>query len=266
MSKIVIKAEWLFIHRFFRGGYPVKSKFMSLMRFASLFAFVAMLAMGFSVSTSSDALAARDKTYKCGAKGERVCPLAKKAKYLSKAMTKCPRGTFFDISTASCWSCPRGTHRTVFSIKKGKACEQRPKTSYQKAEKKRKGKIGGKCKRGEFWDKKGGKLGACWKCPKSYKRGIAKVTAGKACIKISKFKHYKATKSGKFKPCKKGFFDPRSKGQCWSCPGGYWRGPSKVNRKNACIINAKYVCDKGKIGVRNKCYKRKECGKKGQRP
>ncbi len=219
-----------------------------------------------TLAISGPAWAATDKTPKCGAKGEKICPPAK-ATFLSKAKLTCPKGTFFDVSTFACWSCPKGYKRTIFGIKAKNACELPMKTSYEKAEKKRKIKIGKKgCKKGEFWDKKGGGLGACWECPKGYKRGIVAVDKGKACIKISKLKSAKATRDSKYKPCQKGFFDPRAKGQCWKCPGDYFRSITKVTAKDACLPNPDRVCDAGNIDVRGKCYKRKECGKEGQRP
>ena len=40
------------------------------------------------------------------------------------ATLSCGKGTFFDpVDGGSCWSCPKGSKRTVFSVKSAKACE-----------------------------------------------------------------------------------------------------------------------------------------------
>jgi hypothetical protein len=217
--------------------------------------FIALAAVVIVPTTAS----AGTKTPGCGGKGERTCPLGWKATYISKAQTKCPKGSFFDISTAACWSCPRGSFRSVFPIKGNKACQQKPRTDYSKADKKKKLKLKvskkNKCKKGQFWDKKGGKFGACWSCPKGYKRGVSKVDGHKACLKVTGLKSYKSTRMGNFQPCRKGFFDPRAKGQCWSCPKGYFRGVTKVNSKDACFIKPAAICDRGLVPdlISNRC-------------
>lgn len=225
------------------------------------------VAIGFSAALPDEARAAHDKTEKCGGIGEKPCPIGQKATYISKG-GKCPKGSFFDPRNGGeCWSCPSGTHRTIFPVTGKDACEQRIKTEYAKADKKRKVKIGKKgCHKGEFWDKKGGGLGACWECPKGYKRGLVAVDKPKACVKITQLKHFKATKEAKFQLCEKGFFDPRKGGECWKCPGGYFRGVTPVNKANACIVKPADVCDAGNILVYSKCQKKGQCGKQGQRP
>ncbi len=95
-----------------------------------------------------------------------------KAKQHGKAL--CAKGSFFDPRNGGeCWSCPKGTHRTIFGVTGNKACERRAYERFKKAKKKRKNKrIGQGCPRGQFWDVKGGKglLGACYQCAKGYRR------------------------------------------------------------------------------------------------
>lgn len=199
-----------------------------------------------------------DNTPNCGALGQKACPIGVKATYIDKAQTTCPKGSFFDVSTFQCWSCPSGSKRTVFPINDKKACEKPLKTEYAEADKDKKIKFSNDtikkikngnfdkiCKGDSFYDKAGGEYGACWDCPKGYKRGIESVKSKHACVKFTGLKHDPATKVSGFNPCRKGFFDPRNNGECWSCPGAYFRGPTKVNTNDACLIKPENVCDKG---------------------
>jgi len=50
---------------------------------------------------------------------------AKRTRAKKRSSVKCRRGTFYDpIDGGSCWSCPKGTKRTVASVKSNKACEK----------------------------------------------------------------------------------------------------------------------------------------------
>tara|TARA_R110000868_G_scaffold64985_2_gene194997 strand:+ start:2701 stop:4602 length:1902 start_codon:yes stop_codon:yes gene_type:complete len=241
--------------------------------------FAVVLAAGLlAVPAAPPALA--DNTAKCGAKGEKPCPIGKKASFVAKAQTKCPRGSFFDVASFACWSCPAGFSKTGAPAKTGQACLKKPSTEYSDADKDGKikfskktirriknGKFDKICKGNSYYDKKGGKYGACWECPKGFVRNIAKSVKGdRACVKVSGLSRKSATRVSGFNPCRKGFFDPRAGGQCWSCPAGYFRGPTKVNSRDACLIKATNVCDKGNILVYSRCQKRNECGRLGQRP
>jgi hypothetical protein len=162
-----------------------------------------------------------------------------KAKYEGKFDINCPKGSFLDPRNGGeCWSCPKNYIRSVYPVNGGKACSRPLKVQYEKADKKRKIKFGKKdCKKGEFWDVKGGDgvLGACWDCPKGYNRTVFAVDSGKACAKASTFQFSKATYKAKALCPKGAFFDPRNGGECWSCPKGYERGVAKVNSGSACL-------------------------------
>lgn len=161
-----------------------------------------------------------------------------KATYRGKLSTKCPKGSFFDPRNGGeCWSCSSGTHRTVFAVTSGKACEKRANTSYKKAKKERKNsRVGQGCPKRQFWDVKGGNglLGACYSCPSGYKRSASSVTSSKACFRVSKLSWSKAKYVSKLL-CPKGtFFDPINKGTCWSCPRGHIRSLASVKANDAC--------------------------------
>lgn len=85
---------------------------------------------------------------------------------------------FYDpIEGGSCWTCPKGFKRTVFSVKSGKACERWNNAfsiSHSRATKR--GKNG--CDKG-FSDPIDG--GTCWTCPSGAKRTVFSVKSDKAC-------------------------------------------------------------------------------------
>jgi len=147
----------------------------------------------------------------------------------------CAKGSFFDPrGGGQCWSCAKGTHRTIFAVNKSKACERRASTRYAKAKRHGKGKgvIGTDCKKGQFFD-----IGEkrCYSCPGGYKRSVSSVTGGKACVRVVKPAWYKAKYVSKAL-CPKGtFFDLIDKGSCWQCPRGYKRHITSVKSKDACI-------------------------------
>lgn len=147
----------------------------------------------------------------------------------------CPKGAFFDPRQGGeCWSCAKGTHRTVFPVNRSKACERRASTSYAKAKSHGKGTglLKTDCKKGRFFDIGKGK---CYSCPSRYKRSLASVTSRKACVKVNKPAWYKA-KYVRKALCPRGtFFDLVDKGSCWQCPAGYKRHITSVKSKDACI-------------------------------
>ena len=242
---------------------------------AWIFPAVALL---FAVAMAAPASA--DNTAKCGGDGERPCPISAKATFIDEAETSCPKGSFFDVASFACWSCPSGFNRTGAPAGSGGACIKPVKTEYKDADKDGKVKFSDKtinrikkgrfdkiCKGDSFYDPAGGKFGACWDCPKGFIQNLtSSVKGGKACVKVSGASTKKADKVAAFSPCKKGFLDPRNGGECWSCPSGYFRGPTPVNAAGACIVKPEDVCDKGNILVYSKCLKKGACGKQGQRP
>lgn len=147
----------------------------------------------------------------------------------------CAKGAFFDPRAGGeCWSCRRGTHRTIFAVNKSKACERRASTSYAKAKNHGKGSGVFKtdCKKGRFYDIGKGK---CYSCPKGYKRSVSSVSGSKACFRGNKPAWYKAKYVSKAL-CPRGtFFDLVDKGSCWQCPNGYKRHITSVKSRDACI-------------------------------
>ena len=151
----------------------------------------------------------------------------KSAKKESKAVGECPKGSFFDIGTWSCFTCPSGYNRTGFHVEKEKACSKNVKDQFAKATYKAKKQ----CPAGSFLDIRKG--GECWSCPGGYGRTASAVDKWNACGKIGK-KAVSATFKGK--ACKDGAFgDPRNGGECWICPEGFQRTARAVTHNNACV-------------------------------
>lgn len=100
-----------------------------------------------------------------------------------------------------------------------------------------------KCPDGSF-----AAAGACYTCPKGYKRNLLrKITDERACRKKIKPKNTAATFLGSGK-CKPGsIYDGRNGGECWKCPTGFGRTAVKVDKWNACgkigkkAVSAKFV-------------------------
>lgn len=182
------------------------------------------------------------------------------SKATSHGKTFCPKGAFYDPRKGGqCWSCPSGTHRTIFPVTAKNACEKRASVGATKAT--YRGKRKNSKPKGAFYDRRKG--GEYWSCPKGYPRRTAyKVTDRRACAtkRIIGEKLTRAKFRGKVirgKP-KGAFFDPRKGGEYWSCPAGYKRGVTAVTAKNACLrvnkavrMKAKYVkgfgCKRGQF-------------------
>ncbi|WP_430475701.1 ricin-type beta-trefoil lectin domain protein [Thalassospira lucentensis] len=150
------------------------------------------------------------------------------AKFESKAVGKCPDGSFFDLGTWSCYACPDGYNRNAKSISGDKACD-RPMKSTQHVTATFLGKK--ECPAGSFLDKRNG--GECWSCPKGYGRTAASVDKWNACGMVLK-KAVSATFEGRACP-QDSFTDPRNGGECWSCPEGFNRTATAVTGNKACV-------------------------------
>jgi len=150
------------------------------------------------------------------------------AKFQSKAVGKCPDGSFFDLGTWTCYACPDGYKRNAKSISGEKACDK-PTGVKQLLSATFLGKK--ECPAGSFLDKRNG--GECWSCPKGYGRTAASVDKWNACGMVLK-KAVSATFEGRACP-QDSFTDPRNGGECWSCPEGFNRTANAVTGKNACV-------------------------------
>ena len=160
-------------------------------------------------------------------------PLSAQMKFSKATRNKnasCPQGSFFDvIDGGTCWSCPKGYKRTIFSVKGNKACERPAKVVYKKAIDKGKAKWL-KCPKGAFFDPNG----RCYTCPSGYKRTVFSVKGGKACEKKIATALAKATKKASLACGEDAFYDPVDGGTCWSCPKGYKRTVFSVKSSKAC--------------------------------
>lgn len=151
-----------------------------------------------------------------------------KATYTGKAVGKCPKGSFFDIGTWSCFTCPSGYNRTAFAVDTPSACSRQIKDEYKYAV-----RVGGhkSCPKGTFKDPRNG--GECWQCPTEFGRTLSAVDAWDACGKFGA-----SARRAEFidRVCPEGTF-PDPNGSCYRCPEGFRRTVAAVTGHNACFRN-----------------------------
>jgi len=171
----------------------------------------------------------------CGGANQKKCG-NKPAEFASKALGKCPKGSFFDIGKWQCWSCPKGYKRGLAAVDTARACSKPNKNirgSFGPATFK-----GPVCPKGSFYD--GIRGGECRKCPTGYKRSAAHVDAKNACFIAAGRKHSKVREHSKATgllktDCPKGQFWDGADGKCHSCPSGYKRSTAHVHSDKACF-------------------------------
>ncbi len=159
---------------------------------------------------------------------------AQKATKVGKAVASCPKDSFFDMGTWSCYTCPDGYDRTGNHVDKWDACSKKVPTKRAKGI----SVSRARCKGSDSFDSANGGFdsrngGECWKCPSGYGRTWAAVNEYNACGAALK----QAT-GARFisKACPDGsFFDPINGGSCWKCPDGYLRTGGHIKEWNACI-------------------------------
>ena len=144
----------------------------------------------------------------------------------------CQSGSFKDpIDGGTCWTCPSGFRRTVFSVKSDKACERAASEVFAKAIFKKHFSVIDPCKGGQFADVTTGK---CYSCPSGYRQVVlANVNSPKKCVKTVPASYSRATKVGKYGGCDRGFYDVGTN-KCWTCPSGYKRTVFAVTGSKAC--------------------------------
>ncbi|MBO6579643.1 MAG: hypothetical protein JJ871_00095 [Thalassospira sp.] len=155
-----------------------------------------------------------------------------KATKTGKAVGECPRGSFFDIGTWSCFSCPAGYNRTGFAVDTQMACSKTVSAQYKSAT-----RVGAhkSCPSGSFHDPRNG--GECWSCPTGFGRTWSPVDAWDACGKFGA-----SARRAEFidRVCPEGTItDPN--GSCYTCPDGFRRTAAAVTANNACFRNESLV-------------------------
>ncbi len=155
----------------------------------------------------------------------------KKATKIGRANTKCPSGTFADIGTGGCYTCPSGFQRTAFPVTEAKACSKKIGAQYKYATRKGGHKS---CPSGTFKDPING--GECWKCPAGFGRTMAAVNEWNACGKA-----FEKARKAEFvdRVCEEGQI-PDLNGSCYTCPEGYRRTAAAVTGHNACFRDEEY--------------------------
>jgi len=155
-----------------------------------------------------------------------------KAKYESKAVGKCPPGSFFDIGLWACYSCPAGFNRTANAVDSAAACSKAVATTFLAAT-----KVGTQqqCPAGTVTDPRNG--GECWQCPAGFARTMAPVTDWNACGKA-----FASARSAELvgTVCPQGSFgDPN--GNCYTCPENSVRTLEAVSSPRACVRSEELV-------------------------
>jgi len=89
----------------------------------------------------------------------------------------CPVGQFLDIGLGTCWSCPSGYNRTVFSVTGNTACEKVNPAVFSVAT--RHGKFACEARNPSWFLDIG--LNQCWSCPSGADRNLNPVNGGQAC-------------------------------------------------------------------------------------
>ena len=149
-----------------------------------------------------------------------------------KAVGECPPGSFFDIGTWSCFSCPSGYNRTGFAVDTSQACSKQVSAQYKSAN-----RVGAhrSCPSGSFKDPRNG--GECWSCPAGFDRTLSAVNEWDACGKI-----FEPARRAEFIDlvCPEGSF-PDLNGSCYTCPDGFRRTAAAVTANNACFRNESLV-------------------------
>lgn len=169
----------------------------------------------------------------CGGENQQPCG-TKSATKIGRPpnIFECPAGSFFDIGTESCWSCPQGYNRSAESITGERACS---KAAHTQTKNKATKVAKADCPEGTFWDPIHG--GTCWSCPEGFHRTAGHIEAANACAKatgVLKEELHTAIKNRG--ECPKGtFFDFIDGGTCWTCPEGFDRTASRVDAWDACI-------------------------------
>jgi hypothetical protein len=158
-----------------------------------------------------------------------------KAEFISKSRNECPSGSFFDLTSWSCWSCPSGFNRSAAPVISEQACSQ---ATSQTLERIRAEFVGARCPAGSFFDPIRG--GECWSCPGGYNRSAAHIEAVNACWIPLGENFSRATRNRNTiwpHDCSAGqFHDLWDGGACWSCPAGSRRTAYHVNDGKACVI------------------------------
>ncbi len=169
-----------------------------------------------------------------------------------------PRGSwsFKDGSLGgSCWSCPNGYERSIYSVDDDRACHLPARTGYAGPTQVWKGvsnlaacqshvQRNGPSGMGEvFYDGWPGYAG-CWVCPAGYKRStnaIYEKNGAVACYQSSAEAWSKATMLGQAR-CKAGEIeDSHNGGECWSCRAGTTRSVYPIYEGRACTVWGGYV-------------------------
>ncbi|MEZ5727848.1 MAG: hypothetical protein R3E48_07625 [Burkholderiaceae bacterium] len=147
---------------------------------------------------------------------------------------------FLHVWNGTCWSCPKGYHRTIDpNVAGGRACKLDGATRHARAVRHGRGTglLKTDCPRGsgQFWHVGDGH---CYACPRGFHRTVAPISSANACKRTDPDRFARGTQRGKA-GCPAGSFRNGLQARCYQCPAGYKRslaiGSDLTKMRDACV-------------------------------
>jgi Tectonin domain len=136
----------------------------------------------------------------------------------------CGEGTFYDVGTGDCYSCPAGYNRSAAPIDAVNACFVPAREVFSRPTHHKQTLWPHECSSGTFWDGYNG--GNCYSCPNGYQRTAHAISDSKACATTVGEQHARASLIKKAQCADGEIRDDRIQGTqnsargggCWTCP------------------------------------------------
>ncbi len=128
---------------------------------------------------------------RCGGSNQPPCTF-QSAKLVNRNV--CPGDSFFvKRNGGECWSCPKGSERTILPVTGKLACKRDGDTDHLPVASKKRatGVLKNKCEGNYELNKLGG---WCFRCPGGFERTLAAIDSPKACKRKIKARHFEARK------------------------------------------------------------------------
>lgn len=156
------------------------------------------------------------------------------ATFVSDAAGRCPRGSFADLGSWSCWTCPNNFRRSGHGIESEKAC-RRP-NSDKKRDFAPARFVGPVCPENTVSFTGMGRQTECWTCPPEHSLLDDPSRPG-ACVKLFNYEPARKVRDADITDADCGddaFYDV-VEGGCWTCPAGHRRTVLAVDGPKACV-------------------------------
>ncbi|MGA0115072.1 MAG: hypothetical protein ACO3IW_05915 [Burkholderiales bacterium] len=176
---------------------------------------------------------------RCGGSNQPPCTF-QSAKLVNRNV--CPGDSFFvKRNGGECWSCPKGSERTILPVTGKLACKRDGDTDHLPVASKKRatGVLKNKCEGNYELNKLGG---WCFRCPGGFERTLAAIDSPKACKRKIKARHFEARKVRVVGCPAPGFLHSRNDGECWRCPDGWKRSVFPLTSDKACAASLKDAC------------------------